>query len=66
MKFSVIETKDSRVVLSPARELKESETLLQSIDADNWVKARVKVKENNLYHDYGRGWFKRQSWEHEV
>lgn len=58
--YQVIELKDGRVILEPARPLKDdAEHLVQSIEAETWLDARFKVEESALYHDFGKGWFRR-------
>lgn len=57
--YLLIERADKRVVLEPTRDLKEGESVLQTLMHKTWLEARLKVKEENLYQDYGKGWYRR-------
>lgn len=57
--FLLIERVDKRVVLEPTRDLKDNESILQTLTHKTWLEARIKVNEENLYQDYGKGWYKR-------
>lgn len=57
--YLLIERADKRVVLEPARDLKDDESVLQTLMHKTWLEARIKVKEEDLYQDYGKGWYRR-------
>lgn len=57
--FLLVEQEDKRLVLEPSRTLKESEAVLQTIQADDWASARERVVEAGLKHIPGFGWFRR-------
>lgn len=35
----------------------DSDTILQTVKASNWIGARAKVKETDFYQHEGYGWF---------
>lgn len=58
MLYNLIETNGGRVVLT--NDLPSThDTLLDSIEAKDWVSARSKLSESDIYHNPGYGWFRR-------
>lgn len=57
MKFFLKQLPNGRVYLSQIKP-KEEEVCLREIDADMWIKAREKVKDPEIYHNPGYGYFK--------
>ena len=58
MHFNLIENNRGRVVLThevPGT----NDKLIDVINAKDWVAARTKVNESDLYHLPGYGWFRR-------
>ncbi len=54
MKFYLKKLPTGRVYLSQVTP-KDSETVLQEIDAEMWIRAREKVNAPNIYHNPGYG-----------
>lgn len=58
MSYFLYEQPDGRVVLNSVY-TKKSGTLIDTIEAPNWITARTKVKEDQFYHMPGYGWYRR-------
>lgn len=50
---------DNRVLLILHAQIKDEDEVHQKIDAPSWLDARLKVKEDLFYQDFGKGWFVR-------